>query len=133
MVLEPDMQWQTGTDARSPATRANRDADARRAWQRLIDETLLKWLLDPESLSDAGVDPPTKTILRLAVDFAELYRDRGLSAPDRIVPDPNGGIVFERREGAVSETVHVWDDGSIEYLRFEGDRLVERGPVGVGR
>jgi hypothetical protein len=61
--------------------------------------------------------------------LAEKFRDEGLPVPDRIVPDPNGGIVFERREGDVSEVIHVWDNGSVEYIRFHGTQLAERQPV----
>lgn len=87
------------------------------------------WLRDPSQLDDDGIDPPSGTIIRLSMDWAENYRDKGLPAPDRVAPDPNGGIVFERREGNVSEVVHVWEDGTIEYMRFEGTHLVERSPV----
>jgi hypothetical protein len=87
------------------------------------------WLRDPSQLQDEGIEPPSGTVIRLSMDLAENYRDRGLPAPDSVVPDPNGGIVFERREGDVSEVFHVWDDGTVEYMLFEGARLVERNPV----
>ncbi len=57
------------------------------------------------------------------------FAKRDFQLPDSIVPDPNGGIVFERREGKVSEVLHVWDDGSAEYMRFRGTQLVERQPL----
>lgn len=108
---------------------ASREESRNEAWQRLIDK-LLEWLRDPAQLEDDGIDAPTATILRLSLDLAERYRDARLAAPDSIVPDPNGGIVFERRERNVSEVLHVWDDGSAEYMRFHGTQLVERQPIG---
>ncbi|MEZ6086446.1 MAG: hypothetical protein R3C05_00105 [Pirellulaceae bacterium] len=84
---------------------------------------------DPARLEDEGFDSPTASILRLSLDLAEKYRDAGLSAPNSVVPDPNGGIVFERQEGSTSEVLHVWDDGSVEYMRFLGTQLVERQPI----
>ncbi len=108
---------------------ARRDEDRREAWQRLIDRKLLEWLHDPNQLEDEGIDAPTATIIRLSLDLAERFREEALPAPDSIVPDPNGGVVFERREDEVSEVLHIWDDGSVEYMRFRGTQLVERQPL----
>ena len=85
---------------------------------------------DPNPLEDEGFEAPTATISRLSLDLAERFCEEGLPAPDSIVPDPNGGVVFERREGDVSEVLHVWDDGSVEYMRFHGTQLAERQPLG---
>ena len=112
---------------------AKRDEARRKTWQRLIDRQLLEWLRDPSQIEDEGLDAPSATIIRLSLDLAESFRDRGLPAPASIVPDPNGGIVFERREGDVSEVFHVWDDGSVEYLRFHETQLVERRPLFPGK
>jgi len=119
-----------GVDADAPVTRNHRREDAARAaWQQVIDRTLMAWLHDSSQLDDEGIEPPKGTLIRLSMDLAENCRDEGLPPPDSVVPDPNGGIVFERREGDVSEVFHIWDDGTVEYMRFEGARLVERNPV----
>ncbi|MEX0820146.1 MAG: hypothetical protein WD070_11160 [Pirellulaceae bacterium] len=110
---------------------ARREEARREAWQRLIDEKLLEWVREPGQLKDNGIDAPTATIVRLSLYWASQFCEAGFPAPDSIVPDPNGGIVFERREGDVSEVLHVWDDGSAEYMRFHGTQLAERQPLGV--
>jgi hypothetical protein len=120
-------EFPTGVDAEAPVTR--KDIKARRAWQRLIDQTLMDWLRDPGQLEDEGIEPPSRTTIRVSMDLAEAYRDEGRPAPDSVACDPNGGIVFERRQGDVSEVLHVWDDGSVEYICFQGTRLVEREPA----
>lgn len=99
------------------------------AWQDLIDQTLHRWLRDPSLLDDEGVDAPSGAILRLALDLAEKFRDEGVPPPDKIVTDPNGGIVFERTLGNETEIYHVWDDGAVEFQRFAGDTLIERSAV----
>lgn len=121
---------QTNIEAKSPAMRdVEREREYRERWQELIDHKLIEWGRDPSQFDDEGVEPPSREIIRLAIALAEWFKAQGLPAPDSVVPDPNGGIVFERREGGVSEVFHVWDDGTIEYQRFHGTRLVERCAV----
>ena len=95
-------------------------------WQRFIDKQLREWLRDPDQLADEGIDPPRREIIRNALALAHYFRDCGEPPPDTIVPDPNGGVVFEWCEGAVAKAIHLWDDGNIEYFRFMGADLVER-------
>ena len=120
----------TRIDTEAPVTRdGNRDHAARAKWQALIAKKLMEWLRDRAQFEDEGVDAPNRTIVRLSIDLAEQYRDEGRPAPDSIVPDPNGGIVFERGDNGVSEVIHIWDDGVVEYQQFHGCRLVERHPI----
>ena len=125
---------QTNTDADAPVTRdSERYEESRAKWQELIDHKLIEWGRNPSQFDDEGVEPPSGEIIRLAIGLAEKFRDDGLTPPDSVVPDANGGIVFERRESDVSEVFHVWDDGTVEYQCFQGTRLVERGALQVER
>jgi len=118
---------QTNIDADTPATGdSERDRETCEKWQNLIDHTLIEWGRNPGQFDDEGVETPNGDIIHSAIVLAEQFRDDRLTPPDSVVPDPNGGIVFERRESDVSEVVHVWDDGIIEYQCFHGTRLVER-------
>lgn len=117
---------QTGVDMNLPMTCGRKRADYVSQWQSWIDGTLREWLRDPSQIADDGVEPPTDTIIRLALDLAEQFRDGGYPPPNRIVPDPNGGIVFERSVRGTSASYHIWDDGKVEYLEFLGTRLVSR-------
>lgn len=96
------------------------------AWERVIDDTLIAWGCDPSHLEDEGIDPPSRETIYRAILLAQAYRDEGRPSPDSVVPDANGGVVFERREGSISEVLHVWEDGTIEYQLFQGSRLMER-------
>lgn len=117
----------TRADTASPATiNTQRGNHFREEWQKLIDHRLLVWLRDPSDLEDEGVEQPSPTILRLAIDWAEKCRDDGLPPPDSIVPDANGGIVFERRQNEEAEVFYLWEDGTLEYHRFHDTHLVER-------
>lgn len=98
----------------------------RENWQEVIDRKLIEWGCTSSALEDIGVDPPTIETVRQAIRLAETFRDEGFPGPDSVILDPNGGIVFERRDGETAEVCHLWDDGSIEYQRFDGTRLAER-------
>ena len=92
----------------------------------MSDHTLIAWGSAPGQLDDIGVTPPTGDTISLAIGLATESQDEGLPPPDSVVPDANGGIVFERLGKDVTEVFHVWDDGSVDYCMFVGARLVER-------
>lgn len=123
-ILNPisAMVYTTGEIA-SPLT--GNDDDSQR-WERIVDHQLIEWGWNPSALSDDGIDPPSRDVIQRAIQLAHDLRDGGIRAPDRVVPDPNGGIVFELRRGDICELIHIWDDGTMEYRRFQGTRLVER-------
>ena len=98
----------------------------RRQWQQLIDYRLIEWGLSFYDVDDDSFDPPSRETIARAIQFAEKFRTDGLPPPDSVVPDANGGIVFERRELDVTEVLHIWGDGDAEYQQFQGTRLVER-------
>jgi hypothetical protein len=115
----------TGADKELTATGDLRSR-RRAAWRDLIEHTLERWLQNPDQLADEGVDAPSRTILRLAIDYAERLQEGGVPPPDTIVPDASGGIVFERRQNGAAAVLHFWDDGEIDFQLFDGDRLVWR-------
>ena len=107
---------------RDPSGRASE----REAWQRIIDDQLIEWGWNSCQLEDEGVAPPTRDTIQRAIRLAEALQSLGLPPPDSVVPDPDGAIVFERRQEDVSETFHVWENGTVEYCSFRGTRLFER-------
>lgn len=120
----------TTVDDESPVNRQSApNAKWRAAWQEWIERTLINWLSDPTQLEEDGSDAPTGTVIRLAMDYAAKFRDDRRPPPDSIVPDPSGGIVFERQGQQLSEVFHFWDDGAVEYCEFHGTQLVERWQV----
>lgn len=98
----------------------------RAKWEKLIDYTLIEWGRNPDAFEDEGVEPPTAETVSLAFELARRFKQAGLQAPDKVLLDANGGVVFERRGENITEVFYVWDDGSIEYQRFQHTRLVER-------
>lgn len=104
----------------------------RSAWQDVVDYQLLEWANHPLDLEEDGIRTPTHAAIVAACALARQMRDEGKVAPLRVVPDGDGGIVFER--GVVcerlgkrySEAIEIADDGAAEYLRFADCRLVCR-------
>lgn len=101
---------------------------AREAWEEMMN-CLIEWGAGMSQFDDEGVEPPSHEVLQKAYLWAQKCRDHLVPPPDTVVPDPNGGIVFERHEGNRTEVLHFWDDGDIEYRCFEGTNLVRRVPL----
>ena len=117
-------------DSELPTVRDKDQGEAfRHAWQQLIDYRLIEWALNPNQFDDEGVEPPSRETIARAIKVAERFQSQGFPAPDSVVPDANGGIVFERREQEVKEVLYIWSEGGAEYQQFHGSRLVERTPL----
>jgi len=115
----------TGADEHAPLT----SPTVAPGWDHFIDKTLIEWGRDPDHFADEDFDPPSNEIIRFATRTACLYRDAGFPAPDRVVPDADGGIVFEIRRATLSEKIHIWNDGTVEYFCLSGAKVIERYPV----
>jgi hypothetical protein len=61
-----------------------------------------------------------------AIEVAKTFGSHGLPSPTRVVADPHGGVVFERRSGKTFETIRVNADGSIEHCGFYDSKLIVR-------
>lgn len=117
----------TGAATEEPITRDyGRKDEAHEKWQNLIDYQLIEWGRDPSQLADEDIHPPSKRTIQQAIWLANTLSKFDAPAPTRIVPDAHGGIVFERCEGKVFESIRLSADGSAEYCAFESSRLVER-------
>lgn len=128
LVHRQELPSPVGAWQQSGVSRANGPGPgaARSDWDKIINDTLVEWERDPSQAEDIGIDAPSAETVGKAILQARLMRDQGLPAPTRIVPDPNGGIVFRRDEEGVSEEYHFWEDGVVEYMRYHGSKLVER-------
>jgi hypothetical protein len=113
----------TGVDCETPVT-GRSEADG---WDQCIDGKLIEWGRTPAFFGDEDeIIPPAPEIVSLATKIAGAYREMKFPAPDNVVPDGDGGIVFELSIGTMKEFIHIWDDGNVEYYRTSGTELVER-------
>lgn len=94
-------------------------------WIRAM-ATLDTWENDPDRFEVAETIPPSQCAIGVARSVAAWLRGQGFAAPSRIVPDADGGLALERSDGDESITIHVHDDGSVEWLQFLRCALVYR-------
>jgi hypothetical protein len=96
------------------------------AWQRVIDYQLVEWGRNPDALADEGVEPPTLEAISAACEVAKALRDACSECPSRVVPNGNGGVVFELSRPDYFQTMEAKADGSVEFAVFNDCRLVSR-------
>jgi hypothetical protein len=104
------------------------DARDEEAWQRLIDR-LIDWGERAGQTDEDDLLWPTTDAIRSAYDILRLFRENGVPPPDRVVPDGEGGIVFEQASAKRSQRLEFGADGSAEHLVFENLKLVSRERV----
>jgi hypothetical protein len=94
-------------------------------WQEVFEQ-LAAWARDPDQLSDEDIEAPSGRMIQLAMDSAAVMRDRNAEAPDRVVPNGDGGIVFRWRSHEFTWSLELDADGSMETSLMEEDKLVCR-------
>ena len=115
-----------GTIQRQSIAREQELEKQRQRWQEIIDRRLIEWGRDPSQLEDDDLEAPTTDTIVVAIRVAQFLCDERLPAPTNVVPDTDRGIVFERRQGPMFESVRIMHDGNIDVTRFENCHLVER-------
>ena len=105
---------------------SGRSHENRRGWESVIDRQLIEWGRGLDGLECDDIRPPSAVSIRAAIDIARFMRDEAESAPVRVVPNGEGGIVFEWAEGREFETVEIDEEGLVEICRFVDSRLVFR-------
>ena len=92
-------------------------------WTKVITR-LLEWRADPLQLLDEDYLPPTREIIDLAIAVAGRAAASNLIPPLHVVPDGDGGVAFERKEGAFFQMILVTSNGDIEILSFQESKLI---------
>jgi hypothetical protein len=122
-------------DERILSSRKLLEEDNKAAWEAVVDR-LVEWGCAPEQLAEDGITPPTRRALAMAGRIVAGMRKLNAEAPVRmvamrVVPDGNGGVVFETGGVQVFETIEIDEDGSAEYQMFAGHKLVDRHPLAL--
>jgi len=133
MVQDPPPSVPTGSATEDTlASNALAATDPRSEWQRIIDQELIEWGRDSGQLAEANLIPPSLPATDCAVKIALGFRDRGAAPPMRVVPDGDGGIVFDRWSDSLTESIEISRDGRAEYVRCDRGQVVARRTLPVG-
>jgi hypothetical protein len=100
--------------------------DDKSAWQTLIEETLKEWQRDPGALDEDDLEPPTLAILPVVIEVAKALRDNSVDPPLRVVPNGEGGVVFEWRDRPWFWSLEVEHTGLLTLSLFRDGRLISR-------
>ena len=98
----------------------------RAAWNRVVDEQLIPWGngradVDPDLL------PPSPSSIRSAAVLAHRFRDAGERPPTAVLPNGDGGVLFEYRTGRLASVqLEVLHDGDVERTEYDDAGLVGR-------
>lgn len=96
-----------------------------RAW-RAVGERLKALEQYPAELDEEGLEPPSAEVLPLVEQVALVLRDHGVDPPLRVVPNGEGGVVFEWRDQPFFWSLDVEKEGALALSIFRNARLVSR-------
>jgi hypothetical protein len=96
-----------------------------RGWQAINDR--LKVLEQhPAEFDEEGLEPPSADVFPLVDEVALVLENRGVSPPLRVVPNGEGGVVFEWRDHPFFWSLDVEKEGGLALSIFRNARLVSR-------
>lgn len=98
------------------------------AWQLILDR-FIDWGRSPGEIDEDGWESPSLAALEAAYKLLGRLRDQDAPPPRAVVPNGEGGIIFERGTALEAEAFEIDASGSAEYRRFVGDRLLHRQAV----
>jgi len=123
--VDPEWMYSSDLDATGLA-KQDRSNEARSGWQAIIDNWLIEWGRNPQELEDDYVIPPSFAVIKDACKVAKSMRNKGFPVPLRVVPNGEGGVVFEWWAGPIFQTIEISCNGTLEAVTYENSRLVAR-------
>ena len=126
-IIPPEREAvETGADTKSSLTTHQQGEEQFREQWDLIDLKLIEWGCNLSRFDEEGIVPPSRQAIRRAIEVAQELSNALAPAPMRVVPDAYGGIVFERRDRDLFETIRIGADECVEHCAFCNWELVMR-------
>jgi len=97
------------------------------SWQKVIDEELLNWCVQGLPDLEEDLQPPTHDALAAAILVADKMRTVGAPPPSRVVPNGEGGIIFERfvYPQQIYQAFEIFKDLTTELRTYKDSKLVD--------
>ena len=113
--------------------KSERDAEGQAEKWKSMEERIAGWAPatgEPDDRTDEdGYRLPERKTVALALQIATRLREGGVTCPEWVVQDGNGGVDFEWRSGNRAETLSINARGETELMEFENSQLIVRKPV----
>lgn len=97
-------------------------------WRRAV-RLLRSWMWGMPIIEEEGLVPPSQEVIDVAIKVAHQFSEQGMDAPSRVIPNGEGGIMFERYlqsgDSRVLETVEVFSDRQVEFSKYDNSSLKE--------
>lgn len=130
MASEPLPHLETpglANHAFAPTTSRPKNAEARDAWNKIIDEVLVMWREHPERLEDDGIDAPSNAAIAAANKAACSLRDQGAPSPTSLSPTGDGGVAMHYEHKDALLTIEFDVNGHREMRFHFNGQLVRLG------
>ncbi|HEX7377956.1 MAG TPA: hypothetical protein VF278_12625 [Pirellulales bacterium] len=101
----------------------------REGWRRIVDDVLIEWGRNPETVEDDGIDAPTTIAIAGATGVVSRLRGAGMPVPTNVAPTGDGGIAFQYELTDTFLTIEIDLEGAVE-LRVYRDGDVIRHNLG---
>lgn len=99
-------------------------------WQKIVDVHLRNWWYGVPGLEEEGLVSPTRTVLNAAIKIVEALAEQSFDPPSRVVPNGEGGIIFERYErrgqDQIYETIEIFKNLEMELSLYKNSKLLLR-------
>ena len=126
--FSPNRFARTRVDDRNFASEAIETDRRRDGWRKILD-VLGDWLSDPSSVEDDGITAPTKPLIQRSMRFVDWCMGQDVSPPMRVVPSPDGGVVFEWWRGSSVRYIEIDPTGATEEVEYVRGRLVTQQSI----
>jgi hypothetical protein len=100
-------------------------------WSSIIDGKLIEWGKTRSEFEVEDLVGPTNEAIGTAFRFVKYMRSNGWPLPTGVIPDGEGGVVFENRHDPMYQRIEIDKDGRASLATFHDCQLMERVPIDI--
>lgn len=93
------------------------------SWKNVIEDRLVEWGRQRTVCDEEGFISPSSIAVDTAIEIARTLQGNH-SPPTRVVPNGEGGIVFEKEINSSFTAIEIFETGSFEVRSFLDCRLI---------